>query len=101
MSERSAECRQPGCPRCAAVNRCPRTGRSASVCADDTHVTCPDLTAQPLVDMETGTCGRCGRAIVWEFDNDEDSYGMWFTVEHGTDACIPGPNDEDRYHSPR
>lgn len=55
-------------------------------------------------DGQTASCARCARRIVWELDDEtadpETSPGMWSTVEHGHDCCTPGPNDEDRWHTP-
>ena len=54
--------------------------------------------------LEVGTCARCGRGIVWEFDDpttsNDNPYGFWYDQEYGTEACTPGPADDDRYHDP-
>ena len=51
------------------------------------------------VEGQCEICARCGQEIIWEFDNDIDPYGMW-TSEETLHACTPGPNDEDRWHTP-
>lgn len=48
---------------------------------------------------EVATCGRCGRSIIWEFDDELDPYGFWYD-ERGIEACTPTANDEDQYHQP-
>lgn len=58
---------------------------------------------------DTATCRRCGKAITWSFDIGNDGAGnpvvstetgFWYGDEDGTEACIPGPDDADRYHAP-
>lgn len=54
-------------------------------------------------DGEEAECIRCGRRVIWEFDcdiegNQSTQHGFWYDAERGTEACTPGPNDEDNYH---